>query len=268
MNDLKRELAPVTDEAWSEIEEEAKHTLITYLTGRKLVDFRGPEGWDYSAVNLGRYRKEKEGPVNGVEARTRIVQPMIELKVPFELSIDELDSVNRGLDDPDLDPVRKAAQKIALAEDNIIFYGSRNGGFDGICSGSVHDPIVKKSGHGSYPAIITEAVETLRETGVKGPYAIALSPKDYKALASTVEGGYPIINHIRRLIDGPIVWAPAIKGALVISMRGGDFELVIGRDISIGYSDHGKTKVELYLQESLAFRLLEPEAAVTIADKK
>lgn len=101
MNDLKRELAPITEEAWSEIEEEAQHTLRSYLAARKLVDFRGPEGWDYSAVNLGRYRKEKEGPVAGVEAHTRIVRPMVELKVPFELSIDELDSVNRGLEDPD-----------------------------------------------------------------------------------------------------------------------------------------------------------------------
>lgn len=167
-----------------------------------------------------------------------------------------------------IDPVRKAAQKIAVAEDSIVFFGSSGAGFEGICSGSVHDPVVNKAGYGSYPVAITEAVEVLRETGVTGPYAIALSPRHYKGLASTVEGGYPIINHIRRLIDGPIVWAPAIKGALVISMRGGDFELVIGRDISIGYTDHGKTKVELYLQESLAFRLLVPEAAVIISDKK
>jgi uncharacterized linocin/CFP29 family protein len=268
MNDLKRELAPISNEAWTEIEDEAAHTLKTYLAARKLVDFRGPEGWDFSAVNLGKYRKEKEGPVGGVEMRTRVVQPMVELKVPFELSLDELDSVNRGLDNPDLDPVRDAARKISLAEDNLVFYGSSKADFEGICSGSIHSTVHNKSGYGSYPATITEAIEILRETGVYGPYAIALSPRNYKGLASTVESGYPIINHIRRLIDGPIVWAPAIKGALVLSMRGGDFELLLGRDVSIGYTEHTKTKVGLYLEESLTFRLLEPEAAVIIADKK
>jgi len=268
MNDLKRELAPVNENAWLEIEAEVKQTLKTYLTGRKLVDFVGPLGWDYSSVNIGRYNKEKVPVEKGVETRTRLTQPLIELRTPFELSLDELDSVSRGLDNPDLDPLREAAQRIALAEDKIIFYGYSYAGVEGICSGGVHKPILFNNDFKSYPAKVSEAAEVLREAGVTGPYAIALSPDSYKALASTVEGGYPIINHIRRLIDGPIVWAPAIKGAVILSMRGGDFELTIGRDISIGYQGHNLSKVQLYLEESLTFRLLEPEAAISFNSKK
>lgn len=267
MNDLKRELAPITEDAWTEIEAEAEHTLKTYLAGRKLVDFRGPLGWDYSAVNMGRYHKEKKQPEKGVEARTRIVQPLVELRVSFELAINELDSINRGLDNPVLDPVREAAQKIALAEDKIVFYGYTIAEFNGICNAGVHEPIIFDNDFKSYPVIIAEAVEVLRETGVTGPYAIALSPEHYKGISSTVESGYPIINHIRRLIDGPIVWAPAINGAVVLSMRGGDFELVVGRDLSIGYLSHNQSKVELYLEESITFRLLEPEAVIKIGSK-
>jgi uncharacterized linocin/CFP29 family protein len=73
-----------------------------------------------------------------------------------------------------------------------------------------------------------------------------------------------VVEHVRRLLDGPIVWAPAVDGAVVLSLRGGDFELTVGQDLSIGYLEHTATSVRLYLQESFTFRVLEPEAAVPL----
>jgi uncharacterized linocin/CFP29 family protein len=67
------------------------------------------------------------------------------------------------------------------------------------------------------------------------------------------------------MLDGPVVWAPAVDGAIVVSQRGGDFELVVGQDISIGYTDHDAESVSLYLEESLTFRVDSPEAAVRLA---
>jgi uncharacterized linocin/CFP29 family protein len=74
-----------------------------------------------------------------------------------------------------------------------------------------------------------------------------------------------VIEHVRRLLDGPIVWAPALNGAAVISLRGGDFELTVGQDFSIGYLEHSAAAVRLYLQESFTFRVLSPEAAVPLS---
>ena len=51
---LFQELAPITTTAWHAIQEDVKPRLETYLAARKLVDFTGPLGWDYSATNLGR----------------------------------------------------------------------------------------------------------------------------------------------------------------------------------------------------------------------
>ena len=73
-----------------------------------------------------------------------------------------------------------------------------------------------------------------------------------------------MIEHVRRLLEGPIVWAPGVDGAAVLSVRGGDFELTVGQDFSIGYLDHTPTTVRLYLQESFTFRVLSPEAAVPL----
>jgi uncharacterized linocin/CFP29 family protein len=72
------------------------------------------------------------------------------------------------------------------------------------------------------------------------------------------------MEYIRRLLDGPIVSAPGLDGAVVLSQRGGDFELVVGQDFTVGYLDHTASKVRLYVQESLTFRVLSPEAAVPL----
>ena len=118
MNDLLRELAPISDAAWGEIEAEAKRTLKRTLAARALVDFTGPLGWEHSVVNIGRAEPLREPPAqDGVEARLRIVQPLVELRVPFELARAELEAVARGAKDPDLDAVRKAALRSRFAED-------------------------------------------------------------------------------------------------------------------------------------------------------
>ena len=49
---------------------------------------------------------------------------------------------------------------------------------------------------------------------------------------------------------------------MVVSLRGGDFQLTLGSDFSIGYLQHDAERVRLYIEESLAFEIYEPAAAV------
>ena len=120
-----------------------------------------------------------------------------------------------------------------------------------------------------YPDVVAQAVSQLRLAGVNGPYALVLGSEPYTAVSGGSDEGYPVLQHIQRLIDGDIIWAPAIRGGFVLTTRGGDFELDLGQDISIGYLGHSETSVRLYLQESFTFRLLTTEAAVALspADK-
>lgn len=264
MSDLLRELAPISPAAWNEIEEEARRSLKATLAARKLVDFVGPRGWEASAISLGRSERIKDGPHAGVEARLRRVQPLVELRVPFELSREELEAVGRGADDPDLDAVREAAQSIALAEDKAVFHGYGAAAIGGIVEASANGSCAITEDYTDYIGVVAEALHKLRSAGVDGPYAIALGPRCYTGLHKTLVGGFPAIEHIRNLLDGPIISAPAVDGAVVISLRGGDFELTVGQDFSIGYLDHTAERVRLYLQESFTFRVLAPEAAVPL----
>ncbi|MEZ5666386.1 MAG: family 1 encapsulin nanocompartment shell protein [Alphaproteobacteria bacterium] len=266
MDDLHRSLAPITAAGWDEIDEEAKATLRRTLAARRLVDFAGPLGWSTSAVNLGRTKALRGNPADGVMAAQRVVQPLVEFRVPFELKRSELDALARGAKDPDLDPVRKAALAIAVAEDRSVFHGYADGGIEGIFAAADVGPLTISEDFQKYPVLVAEATGALRDAGVEGPYAIALGPRCYTGLTKTsTPAGYPIIKHVERLLDGPVVWSPGIDGAVVMSLRGGDFELSVGRDLSIGYLDHSGSAVQLYIEESLTFRVLGPEAAVPLA---
>ncbi len=266
MNHLHRELAPVSEAAWAEIEAEARRSLRHFLTARKLVDFSGPHGWDHSALGLGRVAPSSEGPADGVESRIRLVQPLAELRTPFALDRAEVDAVDRGAPDADWDPVVNAARRAALAEDHLAFRGFAAAGVRGIVETTPHDPVTINTDYDRYPNYVAKAVETLKRAGVSGPYALALGPRCYTGVIETTEhGGYPVLEHLRLIVEGPVVWAPAVDGAVLISQRGDDFELVVGQDLSIGYLDHDADRVRLYLEESITFRAASPEAAVAMA---
>jgi uncharacterized linocin/CFP29 family protein len=264
MNDLLRELAPISAQAWKLIEDEAKSTLTRMLAARKLIDFTGPLGWESSAVSLGRTDAADPSAERGIRARLRKVQPLLEVRVPFELSREELESVGRGAKDPDLDPVRTAARKAALFEDQAVFQGYGEGSIQGIAELAAGSALTIGPDYADYPGLIAEALSKLHAIGVPGPYAIALGPRCYTGLLKTTRGGFPVLDHVRKLVRGPIVWAPGIMGAAVLSQRGGDFELIVGQDFSIGYLEHSRSSVELYLQESFTFRVLTPEAAIPL----
>ncbi|HYV61000.1 MAG TPA: family 1 encapsulin nanocompartment shell protein [Acidimicrobiia bacterium] len=265
MNHLLRELAPVSAPAWEAIEEEASRTLRHFLAARKLVDFSGPHGWEHSAETLGRVDALGEAPGAGVDAAIRRMQPLAELRTPFELSRRELEAIDRGSRDYDLQVVIDAARQAASVEDAAVFHGYDAAGIAGISQATPHPPVVIDDDYNQYPGTVARAVATLQAAGIGGPFAIALGPRCYTGVTETTEhGGYPVLEHIRLILGGPIVWAPAVDGAVVVTLRGGDFQLTCGQDFSIGYVDHDADNVRLYLEESMTFRALSPDAGVAL----
>jgi uncharacterized linocin/CFP29 family protein len=264
MNNLHRELAPISDAAWADIEEETSRTLKRYLAARRVVDMRGPEGFGLSAVGTGHLRTI-DAPGNGILARQRNVNALVELRVPFELDRQAIDDVERGANDSDWQPAKDAARQIAFAEDGAIFDGYAAAGIGGIREGTSNPIMTLPADVRDYPEAVAQALSQLRLVGVNGPYSVLLGADAYTALAETSDHGYPVLEHVKRLVKDEIIWAPAIAGAFVLTTRGGDFDLHIGQDVSIGYASHTDTAVRLYLQETFTFLLLTTEAAVALA---
>ena len=264
MNHLLRSHAPISDAAWTLLDEEATERLAPALAARKLVDFSGPQGWEYSATNLGRTKPLASTPSDGVTGLQRRVLPLVEVRADFELSRSELRDADRGAKDTDLEALDKAAHQIAIAENVAVFHGW-HGAITGIEESSPHDQVSLGETAEGYPRHVAGAVERMLCEGIGGPYGLALGRAQYRRVVETAEnGGYPLLDHLRKILEGPIVWAPGVQGAVVLSLRGGDFLFGSGQDLSIGYDSHDGDVVRLYLEESFSFHVATPEAAVVL----
>ena len=265
MSHLLREHAPITAAGWARIDDEARERLAPALAARKLIDFAGPHGWQHSATNLGRIAPVAKTPVDGLTAVARRVLPLVELRAAFTVSRAELADGDRGAEDIDFDELDDAARRLAVAENAAVFHGWKAAGIVGIAEASEHDPITLGDDCERYPRHVAKAIEALLSAGIEGTYGLALGPDAYTRVLETSEhGGYPLLEHLREIVAGPLVWAPGVEGAVVVSLRGGDFLFDSGEDISIGYSSHDADAVHLYLEESFSFRVVTPEAAVAL----
>ena len=263
MNNLHRELAPISDAAWAQIEAEVARTFKRYVAGRRAVDVKPAAGSGLSAVGTGHLRSIP-GSREGVGVRQRDVKALIELRVPFDLSRAAIDDVERGANDSDWQPAKDAARQIAFAEDAAIFEGYVEANIVGIRQGTSNPKTPLPSDVLQYPDAIAQGLSQLRMGGVNGPYAVLLGAEAYTALSETSDHGYPVLEHVKRLVKDKIIWAPAIEGAFVLTTRGGDFELHLGQDLSIGYLSHTDTSVRLYLEETFTFLLQTAEASVVL----
>jgi uncharacterized linocin/CFP29 family protein len=264
MNNLYRDLAPISSAAWADIEEEARRTFTLHVAGRKVVDVTEPDGAALAGVGTG-HLTAVDPPEDGIVAGLHNWRPVVQLRVPFTLDRAEIDSVERGAQDPDWQPVKDAAKKIAFAEDRAVFDGYAAAQITGVRQASSNPALALPAEVRQYPDVVSRAVSALRLAGVAGPYSLLLSADAYTEVSETSDHGYPVREHIARVIDGDIIWAPALSGAVLLSGRGGDFEIRLGEDLSIGYLSHDASHVQLYFQESLAFAVYTTEASVSIS---
>jgi len=265
MNHLLRDLAPISASGWELLDDEARERLQGPLGARRLVDFSGPHGWQHSATNLGRTEELPRPNGEGVVALQRRVLPLVELRVDFSVSRAELRDNDRGAVDADLESLDEAARQIVVAENVAVFHGWAEAGIAGIAEASPIEPVPLGASAEDYPRSVARAVEAVRQAGVAGPYGLALGPDEYTLVIETAEhGGYPLFDHLEKILGGPIVWAPGVKGAVVLSLRGGDFLFESGQDLSIGYDHHDGEAVHLYLEESFSFVVATAEAAAPL----
>jgi uncharacterized linocin/CFP29 family protein len=200
-----------------------------------------------------------------VAGAQRRVLPLVELRASFTVSLDELRAADRGAEDADLEELDRAAHQMAVAENKTVFHGWPDASIEGIAELSPHERIPLGDNPDEFRRPVAGAVERLLHNGIEGPYALALGGEQYQRVVQSAEhGGYPLLDHLRKILEGPIVWAPGVAGGVVVSTRGGDFLLECGQDLAIGYEGHDGEVVRLYLEESISFRVATPEAAVTL----
>ncbi len=264
MNHLLRAHAPVSEKGWEQIDQEARARLEPALAARRLVDFSGPLGWEHSATSVGRASALPGAPAGEVSGMRREVLPLVELRADFVVSRTELRNIDRGALDADFEALDAAAHRIATAENAAVLLGWPEA-IRGLAELSPHERRSLGSAPESYPPVIAAAVGDIRAQGVGGPYGLALDPERHRLVAQTAESGSLLVEHLGRILGGPIVWTPGLEGGIVVSVRGGDFLFESGQDLSVGYDSHNAEQVRLYIEESFSFRVATPEAAAVLA---
>lgn len=263
MDILKRSLAPIFPNAWDEIDEQAKTVLKGILAGRKIVDVKGPLGWNTDAVSEGTLTLAEESPVENVTYGIRESLPLIEIRVPFTMPMWDLDDISRHSKTVDFTPVVEAARKAALFEDTAVFQGLEEAGILGLELETDNKPVEVKLDDEGIVTSIVEAINTLNERSMEGPYALVCSLPFWTKIKTSAKG-YPLLKRIKDVLgdDCRIVLSSQYETSLLVSMHEGNNELIVGQDFSIGYQSHTNTEVCFYITETFTFRVLAPESIV------
>ncbi len=258
---LYRDLAPISDAAWKEIDERAEEVLKAYLSARKVVKVDGPKGLDFNVITEGRLTNIDE--VDGVSYGNYQVLPLLESRIEFEINRWELDNISRGAKDIEYEPMEEALKSLALFEENAIYNSLDQAIVHGIDESMDSEAI----DFGNNPTEIMEGIAKglvqLRMAYAQGPFTLVVNKEAYKRIISK-DSGYPLDKRIESLIGGKIIFSHVVKGAYLLPYNHDDLELTIGRDYAIGYQSHDAEKVRFFATESFTFRVLDPSIIVKL----
>ncbi|MFO8234235.1 MAG: family 1 encapsulin nanocompartment shell protein [Bacteroidales bacterium] len=261
MDILRRSIAPISQDAWNEIEEQAKIIFTNILTARRFAEVEGPKGIDYGGINLGRLVLSDKKKVKDVRYGINKFLPLLEARKSFNMNIWELDNAVRGAEDIDLGPMENAAKEIAEFEEKVIYHGLKDAHIVGLKNSSDHDKMNFPEEGKDILRTVTSAIRQMNKASLEGPYSLVLGEEKWQNLM-VHSGGYPLNRQVKDIIGGEIILNPHIDEGYLLSNRGGDFKLTLGQDLSIGYESHNDKKVQLYFTESFTFQVLEPAAVI------
>ncbi len=261
MDILKKSIAPITDAAWEEIRERTRQILNLNLTARKFVDIDGPNGLKQGGVSTGRLILPDDHSEQGINYGIREMLPLVEARRPFELDIWELDNLERGTKDVNLSSLEEATKEISLFEERAIYQGFEPAGIKGLQESAEAEPVTIPENVNDFLKEIGNQVLRLDRKAVEGPYSLIITEKEWINLINLSQG-YPVFIQLKEILGGPVLINHSNHNSFLVTNRGGDFELVIGQDISLGYDGHDSKKVKLYFTSSFTFRVLSPEAVI------
>jgi uncharacterized linocin/CFP29 family protein len=266
MDIFKRELAPIPAEAWTEIDAQATRSLKAILSARKVIDVTGPMGPDFPGVPEGRLEYPDQTSDTGLKYGIHKVHHLVETRIPFTLDINEMDNAVRGAKDLDLSNLERAALDIALFEESVVYHGLPDANIRGLKQCVGHECLTIGATPEGLLEAIAEGLTVFAGRSVDGPYSFVVGPKLWSRMSAHLQG-YPVKMQAENILGGQVLLSPYLSGAyeneaFMISQRGGDFEIILGNDLAIGYDSHDNTTVKLYFMESFTFRILETAAVI------
>ena len=267
MDYLGRDAAPFTEELWRQIDEAVIGAARESLVARRFLPFFGPVGPGLNAAEISSPDKEeifKDG-FSIMEGRRLMRVP--QLYEDFWIYWRDIEGSRRVNFPLDLSMAKSAAQRLALREDKMIFYGVKELGLEGLLTveGAAAQSLGDwNEGETAFRAV-SEAISSLAKKGRYGQYALVLSPNLFVALHRLQPGtGMLELERIKSLVGGRVFNAVMLEPntALLVCAQPQYLDLMVGQDISTAYTELVDLNHHLRILETAVLRLKAPDAIV------
>lgn len=252
---MNKNAAPITQKAWDEIHDTARQSLKNFLSARYALHVDGPHKLGYNVVNTGRLGELQER--EDVCFANYIVKPLTEIRIEFDLKRFELDNIERGVEDCELDNLEEACEKIAKFEENAVYNGLKEAGIKGLFEYKNDKYEFGKEAF-EIRKNVALAVNTLKKNYAERPFDLVVSEEILQRIYAA-ESPYSLYEAIEKIIGGKILTSTVIEGAILLAHDDEDLKLVIGQDFTVGFQDFDNETVTLYIQESFTTRVLDED---------
>ena len=266
MDYLAREDAPLEDSIWEEIDtavvDTAKHNLI----GRRFLPVE-IQGIGTQFVKVDNFDKEEVFKDGFVKTKNRSIYEIPQLYADFWLNWRDIAASNKEGFKIDLSQAMSAAEMISRREDNMIFYGNKELGLDGLLTVKGSETIkLSDWGTGENAFLdVAKGVSILEKNNRYGNHTLIVSSDLYVALQRIQQGTGEIESErIKKLLDHHIIKSTVLEDntAILVSAQKQYLDLVIGQDIESSYLEAVDLNHHFRILETILLRIKAPNAIV------
>lgn len=269
MDFLSRESAPFSSELWAKIDDIVVSTARRTLIGRKFLSLYGPLGAEALSVPIDDLRNRGTVEQDGLLIKTgaRIYKELPLIYSDFTLYWRDLENALKNGLPLDLSAAVEAAALCANKEDELIFYGSKSLGYEGLFTADGASYIERsdwKTGENPF-SDVAKGIELLTEKGFFGRMALVISPNLFTQLQRVQPGtGRMELDRVSGLVDGNVFRAPVlgVDKAILVCAEPHNIELVVGQDVSTAYLELKDLNHTLRILETVLPRIKRSDAIV------
>lgn len=272
MDYLARQDAPICDQLWEKIDTEVIEQAKKHMVCRRFLSLYGPLGAGVSHVPVDSSEKEEETDGNLTRISGRKIAELPLLHQDFALFWRDLAGAEDGKVPLDLAAAAAAAQRSAKQEDELILFGNKKLGVEGLFTAEGAHMMKRENwaeGENAYHDV-AHAIAYFSGNSLLGRYALIVSPDVYLDLQRLQPNtGLLEIDRIKALVRDRVypVGTFGLGKAAMVCAEPQYMDLAVGMDLSVGYLEQKDFNHYFRIMETVALRIKEPKAIVIFDEK-
>ena len=267
MDFLSREGSPISAELWSKIDDQVTSMAKKMLIGRRFLNIYGPLGAGVQSINIDDSTELAETEGSIVQIKGRKFEQIPLLNQDFSLLWRDLEHSEKTGMPVDLSSALQASATISKKEDELIFKGNKELGYEGLLTAKGITKLkLSNWEEGEAPVKdITAGISSLFDKGLVGRQALIIS-SDLLIKLQRIQPGTGITEYERlsKLVKGNIYYTTVIGSnkAVLLSAEPQYMDLVVGQDMSTSYLETKDLNHYFRIIETILLRIKNKNALI------